>query len=197
MFGQSIGITWMVWSLVTVGGTVSPCSFSGSSAPSPPSIAERMGPCIVAYDLALVPTLELLWQRSSTYRHQCEYLASRRAIVSLKLDLRGIEYGHRAMSSVGRLKDGRIVVQSRIGASGPLAELVAHELEHALEFSEGVNFLAGVARGNVWRSRGGRFETKRADDAGRQAAAEVRRARPVLAARTAPLGSRAAAQCGP
>jgi hypothetical protein len=198
MFAHSIAMTWMVWSLVTGGGTLSPCDVAGSRKPTVPPIAERIGPCIVAYDLGLTSTLEQLWHGSPTYRRQCEYLAAQRAIVSLKLDPRPIPHGHRAFSVLGRLKDGRLVVQSRLGAGrGPLPELIAHELEHALEFAEGIDYRVAVMRRTAWVSAGGQFETRRADDAGRRAVEELRHKGRVLVATADRVDGPVPTQCGP
>jgi hypothetical protein len=185
MFGQWMGISWIVLSLAATGGSPPCVPTVQPTAPAPaPPIAERIGPCIIAFDQAIVPTLEMLWHRSETYQKQCRYLAEKRAVVSVVMQTTRIEHGHRAISSIGRLSDGRIAVRSRIGRSGPAAELVAHELEHAVEFAEGLDFKREVLRGGGFVTYGGTFETARADRAGRRAGAEVKGWRP--SARTAP-----------
>jgi hypothetical protein len=74
-----------------------------------------------------------------------------------------------------RTADGLIVAILRMRPTGNTVELIAHELEHVLEFTEGLKFLMESSRGSSRvRLSGGAYETQRAMDAGRRVAQEVR-----------------------
>ena len=56
----------------------------------------------------------------------------------------------------------------RVGSRTDAIELIAHELEHILEFAAGTNYQSRsvLEPGSVWALRDGTFETARAVDAG-------------------------------
>ena len=81
----------------------------------------------------------------------------------------------RALTRIGRSEDGVTIAQARVRPCPQAVELIAHELEHVLEYVEGFKFLMEARRGNSRVSLiGGSYETRRAVDAGRRVAQEVR-----------------------
>ena len=140
---------------------------------SPVSTSRR--PC----RLVVKPTLEGVvddgLERSPTFRRLCDDLAAARAVVAL-------EWGRtdsqsRAISRID-VHDGVVVAVVSIPPVAEAIELVAHELQHVLERTRGLDFEAESKRpgSGVWRAFGG-WETQTAIDVGRQVANEVREAR--------------------
>jgi hypothetical protein len=114
-------------------------------------------------------------ERSPTFRRQCETLAAARAVVAM-------EWGRtdsqsRAISRMD-VQDGVVVAVVAIPPVAEAIELVAHELQHVVERTRGLDFEAESKRpgSGVWRAFGG-WETQAAIDVGRQVAREVRESR--------------------
>jgi hypothetical protein len=128
--------------------------------------------------LVVKPTLERVvddgLERSPTLRRQCDELAAARAVVAM-------EWGRtdsqsRAISRM-EVHDGVVVAVVSIPPVAEAIELVAHELQHVIERTRGLDFEAESKRpgSGVWRAFGG-WETQTAIDVGRQVAREVREA---------------------
>jgi hypothetical protein len=114
-------------------------------------------------------------ERSPTFRRQCDELAAARAVVAM-------EWGRtdsqsRALSRL-EVHDGVVVAVVSIPPVAEAIELVAHELQHVIERTRGLDFEAESKRpgSGVWRAFGG-WETQAAIDVGRQVAREVLEAR--------------------
>ena len=138
-------------------------------------------PCRLLAHAHFRPLLDELWSRSITFRQQCRRLAGARAVVVLQ-GASAEETVWNAESRIG-LQDGRVVARVRVRAGRESVEVIAHELEHVLERIDGVQLaLDSMRRGSGTTLAGGAYETRRATDAGRQVAKEVRR----TAARSAP-----------
>jgi hypothetical protein len=113
-------------------------------------------------------------ERSPTLRRLCEELAAARAVVAM-------EWGRtdsqsRAISRM-EVHDGVVVAVVSIPPVAEAIELVAHELQHVIEWTRKLDFEAESKRpgSGVWRAFGG-WETQAAIDVGRQVAREVREA---------------------
>jgi len=133
-------------------------------------------------DSALTNIVDDMLLHSPIFRGQCARLQGvARVRVRLTVDLRGI--GHRASgraeSELKRYQYGFIDATVRLRSIPQAEELIAHELEHVLEYVDGVNHREAWRRdpGEVWLSADGRFETARAIDTGRRVAAELTRSR--------------------
>ena len=132
-------------------------------------------PCRVVAQGHLRVLLEELWSRSVTFRQQCRRLAGARAMVLLQ-GASASETVWNAESRIGRLGDGRVMARVRVRTGRESVEVIAHELEHVLERVDGVQFaLDALRRGSGTTIAGGAFETRRATEAGRTVAKEVRR----------------------
>ncbi len=134
-----------------------------------------------------------LLARSPTLRAQCASIeAARHARITVVVTGARLGALTRARSSARRYDSGLLVVFVELPAvtMTDFAELLAHELEHAIELIEQID-LAALARqraGGVFRNRDGVFETTRAQAAGRAAAAEVDEPDPTVAAISRGLG---------
>jgi hypothetical protein len=132
-------------------------------------------PCRLLAHAHLRPLLDELWSRSATFRQQCRRLAGARAVVLLQ-GASAKETVWNAESRIGRLDDGRVMARVRVRIGLESVEIIAHELEHVLERIDGVQLaLDALRRGSSTTLAGGAYETRRATDAGRQVAKEVRR----------------------
>jgi len=132
-------------------------------------------PCRVLAQGRLRPLLDELWARSVTFRQQCRRLAGARALVLLQGASAG-ETVWPAESRIGRLGDGRVMARVRVRTGRESVEVIAHELEHVLERIDGVQLaLDAMKRGSGTTIAGGAYETRRATEAGRTVAKEVRR----------------------
>jgi len=149
----------------------------------PVALINRSLPC---YDLPanIRTTAEIrsavapLLARSPTLRAQCAKIAAApRTYVSIALSTARFSAETRARSTARRYLSGLLMVEIEIpSASQDFAELLAHELEHVTEFIEGVDFKAlaeSHAGGVVQCGIAGGFESVRAKQAGRAAAAEI------------------------
>jgi hypothetical protein len=139
---------------------------------------ERNGPDLPRNLFAtprLGPVLNDLWRRSGTFRAQCQRIGSSPLLsVALRLVPTRIEGLYPALSEVARHADGTVDVTIRIAWTVEYAELVAHELEHAIEAAEGVDLdaLAAAKDGSAFRNSRGYFETRRAAAVGQTVARE-------------------------
>ena len=119
-------------------------------------------------------TLESMIRKSATFRRQCQRLAN---TVNLRVRVQ-IETvnGARARTVMGTTADGLIVATANIKLLEDVAELIAHEIEHVIEYLDGVDLAAraSLAGTGVRRDVNGAFETARAVHVGRAVAREVR-----------------------
>lgn len=128
----------------------------------------------VAHDLARV--LERIYQRSATFRAQCERIAGADNLrVTIRIDT-AIPGRCRAYTIVQR-RGYDIVADVRLPPTNGLIELVGHEFEHLLEQIEGLDLkrLARIKGSGVRELEGRVFETDRALTAGRVVADEASR----------------------
>ena len=122
------------------------------------------------------PFLEKMWQSSPTFRRQCSRLA---AGTGLRVRVLVEDRPGRALSVDARTvlthQDGSLTVAHvYLKPSLNAAELIAHEIEHILEQLDGVDLKAQAGNGAVWKSGDEEFETRRAIEAGRRVADEIR-----------------------
>ena len=138
-------------------------------------------PCRLLAHAHLRPLLDDLWTRSATFRLQCRRLAAARAVVLLQ----GTQPEHThwdAESRIGRLASGQVMARVRVRVGRESVEVIGHELEHVLERIDGVHLALDAARrGSGTTVAGGAYETRRATEAGRRVAKEVRRSTPPAA----------------
>jgi non-ribosomal peptide synthetase component F len=142
-------------------------------------------PCRIVASGSLRETFALGWQRSATIRRQCEQLAAARAVVTLdwaRLDARA-----RAKTGMAR-HQGVVVATIMLPSVGDTIMLLAHELQHVIEQTQGLDLKTEARRpgSGVWESVAGHYETQAAIDVSRQVAQELREK---VAARDPPYNS--------
>jgi hypothetical protein len=139
----------------------------------PPRTPRR--PCRLVVTGTLEGAVDDGLERSPTLRRLCEGLAAARSVVAM-------EWGRtdsqsRAISRM-EVHDGVVVAVVSIPPVAEAIELIAHELQHVIERTRGLDFEVESKRprSGVWRAFGG-WETQAAIDVGRQVAREVQEAR--------------------
>jgi hypothetical protein len=133
-------------------------------------------PPTVHVDAMLQPVVTRLLARSATFRRQCAAIGQAvRLTIDVRLVPRLTPSTTRARATAGRYEFGFLAIVIEIVIGTDYAELLAHEFEHALEQIEQVDLaaLARTAPERVNEVGRGEFDTARARDAGRAAAAEV------------------------
>ena len=127
----------------------------------------------------LVPVLERIYTRSSTFKAQCERIAGTPNLcVSVRIDITMRTFC-RAYSLINR-RQGILRADVHLPPVGIMfAELVGHEFEHVLEQVEGLNLraLARAKHSGVYEVEHELYETERAQLAGRLVSGEVHASR--------------------
>ena len=121
--------------------------------------------------------MQILWERSATFRHQCARLARAGAVVFLRTAT-SVQIQRPAQSRIGTSADGVTVAHVLVRLSADTFENIGHEFEHVLEYLERVNLRKALAhhRSGVTVSGVG-YETDRAVAAGTRVARDVRDSR--------------------
>jgi hypothetical protein len=162
------------WSVAAIIATSSVASGSAQSDPEPVDkpAKVRPWPCRLIGASTFDRVIERGWERSETIRRQCEELASARAVVVL-------QWG--AMDSQSHAKtwmaihDGVVVATVKLPPVGDTIVLMAHEFQHVIELTRGLDLEAEAGRrgSGVWKTLGG-YETQAAVDVTKQVAKELR-----------------------
>jgi hypothetical protein len=134
-------------------------------------------PCRLIVKPTLLGVMEDGWERSPTLRRQCRELADAGSVVVLEWTTT-LDSQSRASTRIGTDRTGTVVAMVSVPPVSRAIELLAHELEHVLERTRGVDLAAESRRpgSGVWKAFGG-FETQRAIDVGRRVASEVEESR--------------------
>jgi hypothetical protein len=120
------------------------------------------------------PVVEKGMERSETIRRQCQELAAARAVIVL-------EWGAMVDSQLHArtamdVRDGVVVASVKLPPIGDNIVLMAHELQHVIEQTRGLDLRAEAKRAGsgVWPSSGNYYETQAAVDVSRRVAEELR-----------------------
>lgn len=153
-------------------------------------VAERHARRVAVPPNVVVPAavrseLEAAVARSATLQRQMSIIGGAVARVRLRVSAASLSDSRRAESILNVFHSGLLVADVSVPPGPSFVELVAHELEHVVEQIEGVDRAALARTGAAFWSGTGAFETRRARDAGRAAAAEVE-GRGAVHLRTAP-----------
>jgi hypothetical protein len=110
-------------------------------------------------------------ERSETIRRQCDELAAARAVVVLEW---GVMDSQSQARTAMEVRAGVVVASVKLPPLGDTIVLMAHELQHVIERTRGLDFHAEAERtaSGVWQSLGG-YETQAALDVSRQVAKEL------------------------
>lgn len=162
--------------------TVIVCLF----VPSPTALADASDraetrahgiPHNIAVDPMLRTTVLDMMEMSPAFAAQIRELGGMRrvrAAIVLRNDTPRRD-GPKARALLSRYQYGRIEALVEVSTAVEIAQLIAHEIEHVIEFAEGLNYraLALTQPGTVWVAENGQFETRRAIAAGERVAHEV------------------------
>jgi hypothetical protein len=112
------------------------------------------------------------WKRSAAFREKCEELAGKKAVVLLEWG--SMDSQSRALTRMEVSETG-VLARVTVPPVWNAVALVAHELQHVLEKSRGLDFKAEAKRSGsgVWRAFGG-FETQAALDVEARVVKELR-----------------------
>lgn len=120
--------------------------------------------------------VQRMWHHSPTFRRQCARIAAEpRLTVVVGQGL--TRSGARAVTRLTRGAAGRDEATVIIGLGGDPAELIAHELEHVVEWLDGADYLGHSDDVKTVAPRELVFETTRAIEVGQVVASEMRAAR--------------------
>ena len=148
--------------------------FGGTFAAEQQQCRRSQLPANVSMRVDLAPVLGRIYERSATFRAQCERIARADHVrVSILIDT-AIPSRCRAFTIITR-RGYDIQAEVHLPPGNSLTELVAHEFEHILEQIEGMNLkrLARKKKSGVREVEGNAFETDRAQKAGLVVAAEA------------------------
>jgi hypothetical protein len=169
-----------------VRGLLVPCSIAAIIASSASVLASAGGaaqgaeksgrvppwPCRLIPASTIRRVIEKGMERSETIRRQCDELAAARAVIVL-------EWGAMDSQSHARtgmvVREGVVVATVKLPPLGDTVVLMAHELQHVIERTRGLDFAAEAtrARSGVWQALGG-YETQAAVEVSRQVEKELR-----------------------
>jgi len=169
---RAVLVPWSVATVIVSSSTASASAGGagqGAQQPGKPS----PWPCRLIPASKVRSVIEKGMERSETIRRQCEELAAARAVVVL-------EWG--AMDSLShartemKVRDGVVVARVKLPPFGDNIVLMAHELQHVIEQTRGLDLRAEAERpgSGVWRSFGSYYETQAAVDVSRRVAEELR-----------------------
>jgi hypothetical protein len=148
--------------------------FGGVMAAEPQQCRLTQLPVNVDLPRNLEQSIRRIYDRSATFRAQCERIARAHHLrIRVRLDT-AIPHTCRAFTVVQR-RPGKIDADVHLPPSADHSELLAHEFEHLLEQLEGIDLrrLARVKRSGVREIAHELFETDRAQAVGRIVAAEA------------------------
>jgi hypothetical protein len=158
-----------------------------------PDTVSAAGPQGLPSNITISSTLEDVVARmlraSPTFRTQCRLIGRLPHVrVQITLDAlpsRAPARTARAQCRLGRHQYGGVTAAVHVWSREDAIELVAHELEHVIEATEGTNYraMARIQPGAVWSDPAGAYETARAIEAGLQVKRETRGAAGSLAKR--------------
>ena len=166
---------WLVAAVIASSGTAG-SSMGGAAQQSGKPARVSPWPCRLIPVPLLRSVIEKGMKRSETIRRQCHELATAGAVVALEWETTTDSQSH---ASTGMAVDGGVVVATvKLPPLGDTIVLMAHELQHVVEQTRGLDLAAEVRRPNsgVWQAYGGHYETQAAVDS-RKVAQKLRDSR--------------------
>jgi hypothetical protein len=131
----------------------------------------RPWPCRLIPVPSILAVIEKGIERSETIRRQCDELAAARAVVVLEWGVMDSQSHARTGMTV---RDSVVVATVKLPPLGETIVLMAHELQHVIEQTRGLDFAVEAKRegSGVWLTIGG-YETQAALDVSREVAKEL------------------------
>jgi len=164
------------WSVAAVIGSSSSARASAAEAAQRAEQPAKASPwaCRLIPAAGVRSVVEKGMERSETIRRQCDELAAARAVVVL-------EWGATADSQLHartamEVRDGVVVASVKLPPIGDIIVLMAHELQHVIEQTRGLDLRVEAERAGsgVWRTSGNYYETQAAVDVSRRVEEELR-----------------------
>jgi hypothetical protein len=120
----------------------------------------------------LPTTVEDGWKRSATFRQKCHELSGTKAVVLLQWG--SMDSQSRALTRM-EVSDTGVLARVTVPPVSNAVALIAHEMQHVLEKSRGLDFKAEAKRSGsgVWPAYGG-YETRAALDVEARVMKELR-----------------------
>jgi hypothetical protein len=168
---------WLVAAVITSSVTAdAPAARAGQEADQSVKVTVSPWPCRLMPVSSLRSVIVKGMERSETLRRQCDELAAAHAVVDLKWDTAPDSQSH-ARTSMGR-HGGVIAASVKLPPLGDTIVLLAHELQHVIEQTRGLDLAAEAKRpgSGVWQAFGG-YETQAAVDVSRAVEQELRETR--------------------
>jgi hypothetical protein len=173
-------IGWSAWLLLAPASVPSGPFFVAARdnlAPLASDACDRPVPALppwIDLEQGLEPIVRTALVYSPRFRQQCRVLAAApRLRAAIRVELGPMRRGARAQTIARRDARGGLAAEIVIWSAADLPELLAHELEHLIEQLDGVDLRAQTIDGKARQLANGAFETRRAEEAGRQVAGEV------------------------
>ena len=162
---------WSVLALIVLSSSASALAQGVPQSAEPPAKAAPWA-CRLIPVPTVRPVVEKGMERSETIRRQCQELATARAVVVLEW---GVMDSHSHAKTVMEIRAGVVVASVKLPPHGDFVVLLAHELQHVIEQTRGLDLRAEANRAGsgVWQSFGS-YETQAAIDVSRQVADELR-----------------------
>jgi hypothetical protein len=164
---------WLVAALIALSG-IAGSSTEGAAKQSGTSARLSPWPCRLIPVPSLRSVIEKGMEQSETIRRQCDELANAGAVVALEWET-ATDSLSQARTRMG-LQGGVVVATVKLPPLGDTIVLMAHELQHVVEQTRGLDLAAEVRRPNsgVWQAYAGHYETRAAVDVSRKVAQELR-----------------------
>ena len=169
---RAVFVPWSVAAVIVSSPSASASAGGAAQGAEQPARASPWA-CRLMPVSTVRPVVEKGMERSETIRRQCEELAAARAVVVL-------EWGAMDSQSHARtemeVRAGVVVARVKLPPLGDIIVLMAHELQHVIEQTRGLDLRAEAKRAGsgVWQSSGNYYETQAAVDVSRQVAEELR-----------------------
>lgn len=168
---RGVLVPWSVAAVIASSPNAGASAAGAAQGAEKPASASAW-PCRLIAASTLRPVVEKGMERSETIRRQCDELADARAVVVLEWGVMDSQSHARTAMEV---RAGVVVASVKLPPLGDTIELMAHELQHVIERTRGLDFHAEAERAGsgVWQTLGG-YETQAAVDVSRQVAKELR-----------------------
>ena len=164
--------SWLVAAVVFSSTTADQAAGIGGQQVDKPARVSPW-PCRLIPVSSLRSVIEKGMERSETLRRQCDELAAARAVVALEWDTTRDSQSH---ASTGMAVHGGVLAATvKLPPAGDTIVLLAHELQHVIEQTRGLDLAAEAQRpgSGVWKAFGG-YETQAAVDVSRHVTQELR-----------------------
>lgn len=167
---RGILVPWSVVAVVALSSTAC-VSVGGTAQEAKRPARASPWPCRLIPASTIRPVVARGMERSETMRRQCEELAAARAVVVFEWGVMDSQSHARTEMAV---RGGVVVASVKLPPLGDVLVLMAHELQHVIEQTRGLDFTVEAKRAGsgVWLALGG-YETQAAVDVGRQVAKEL------------------------